>query len=469
MAFKSILSSLLITAICAAILPYLACEYFDSPLVLGFVSWDILFLLVLLCLPSKKYAWKLAFLPVVAVYAVKACTPADFTTAGIYSVLILSSLPPFAQNRYVKTFEFLAVGLFSFIGVCSVFFYSTYTLFVSDIWSLSTFYWWGPIVFVFVPCFAMLLQFVFARKILLPKNVCEISPVKGMAILLLALGLHLGVGNIQSRQPILSFPIRNFVWQCLSGAVVSQNIYLQESTQEKFDIWDSTKSMELDKPTVMILVESWGVNKDDGYTQLLLSPYDSAKVSFSGLLKRNEAHTQGAEFEDFELLKDLRSTGLQTWYVHGYNGDFYERKKNYSKYGFDSLLFKPDFEAKKLTSCNYGFKGICDSSIVDFIDGLLNDSIPKFVYWTTLDAHPPYEGDENIPLAKECEYLGQDLSDCFYTTRQLNTARRIAWLAQKHPEYRFVIRGDHRPGGMVKKYFSSSFYHRWVPMVVVNE
>ena len=42
-------------------------------------------------------------------------------------------------------------------------------------------------------------------------------------------------------------------------------------------------------------------------------------------------------------------------------------------------------------------------------------------------------------------------------------------LKKKHPDIKFVIRGDHRPmGTFTTSDFLASFYYDWVPIVVIN-
>jgi hypothetical protein len=52
---------------------------------------------------------------------------------------------------------------------------------------------------------------------------------------------------------------------------------------------------------------------------------------------------------------------------------------------------------------------------------------------------------------------------------QQGTMQRLALLANKNPNYRFVIRGDHRPmGSLVPSGFVQSFYYKWVPIILLN-
>ena len=296
------------------------------------------------------------------------------------------------------------------------------------------------------------------------------------------LGLNFGVNQLQCKWTIMDFAVKKWFYQVCTPGIIGQNSFLQEDIKNSFPIWpNGNKDInDATRPTIVVLVESYGVNKSVSYTDSLVAPFKKMNASFVGLYQREAGHTQGAEWEDFlasngtvtenVLPQQFRSKGLQTWFLHGYNADFYERQSNYSKFGFDSLLFKDDFLKRGLTDCHYGFEGICDSSIINFIDSLLLDSVPKFIYWTTLDAHPPYEFASVLEKSSVCNSLALSDVDCIYFTLQRNTSQRLAELASKHPNYRFVIRGDHRPmGSLEQSDFVQSFYFRWVPLVILND
>ena len=163
------------------------------------------------------------------------------------------------------------------------------------------------------------------------------------------------------------------------------------------------------------------------------------------------------------------AAGYETWYVHGFDGKFYGREQNYDSLGFRNVKFNQDLAAEGLSQChwgNVGFEGICDSSMVVYLERLLSDSVTRFVYWTTLDSHPPYDTQKR-PESEICK--GMNDVECIHAVRIRHTLEGIAYLAKRHPEYRFVVRGDHRPmGALTATSFITSFYHLWVPMVVLN-
>lgn len=464
----------------AAILPYCAVQFFGSPQLHGVFSADVFFLLLLLALPCGEIVFKLPFVVTVALYAIVSNSMEGFMTAAIYlSMILVTSFIP--RKKWFLLPVFVLFALFFFVADCGVFFYSTFVLNIADIWGLAKYFWWGPVLFVAIPALQMTLELLFVRKILWGENRIELSHKVVIIVMLVTISLNFGVNQLQQRQPIMEFSVKNWMWQMFSPGTLSENAFLQENMRNAFPLWQGAPLVVTDheKPTVFVLVESYGVNKSVVYTDSLLAPFKNSDAQFLGLFSRKASHTQGAEWEDFgsvggiiketPLPQKFKDRGLQTWYLHGYNGGFYERRVNYAKFGFDSLFFHSEFKTRGLAECHYGFAGICDSSIINFMDSLLTDSTPKFIYWTTLDAHPPYELADGVKKSSACESLHFSDLDCTYFTLQQNTEQRLASLANRHPEYRFIIRGDHRPmGSMVDVDFVQSFYFKWVPMIVLN-
>ena len=472
--------SLFFVPIIAAFAPYLACEFFDSPLLHGFFSADEFFLLLTFALPSRNIVWKVVITAIICEYSFYANSAEGFATAGVYLLMfwVVTSIPK--QKKFVLP-AFVSFSLFFFVTDCENFFYSTFALKIPDVWGLTKFFWWGPPLFIVIPLLITAIQYAFARK-----NLCGDGRLKlsyPVAIALAAISIYLGYGFtcMQQRQSLMEYPAKTCFWQHIKQNVVGMSSYLQEDMKQAFPQWDSTASVIADysRPTVMILVESFGVNKSVAYDKALFSTYTEANPSFIGLYHRHSNHTQGAEWEDFGSINGIadgtpipalfKENGLQTWYMHGFSGGFYDRRANYAKFGFDSLLFRDELTDKRLSTCNYGFVGICDSSMVAFLDSLLNEATPKFIYWTTLDSHPPYELATLQKKSTMCKTLTLSDIDCTYFTLQENTAKQIAWLAKRHSEYKFIVRGDHRPmGALMDIDFTQSFYFKWVSMIVLN-
>ena len=471
---------LLFIPVLATIIPYCAVQFFDSPLLHGFFSAEEFFLLLGLSLPFGKILWKLPFVIVAFGYAFYSDSIDGFVVTAIY-LLVFGTVAFVPRQKKFLLPVFTFFSLFFFIADCGNFFYSTFVLNLSDVWGLAKFFWWGPILFIVVPVAVVALQYFYARNILWGKNRIEISHPIAFAVLIFSLCLNYGINCLQQRQPIMEFPVKTWLWQLFTPGLIGQNSFLQEDIKREYQQWDSKVPVITDfsKPTVMILVESYGVSKSVDYDKALFSIYIDATPNFMGLYFRQANHTQGAEWEDFDTPRGtvinksvpikFKENGLQTWYLHGYNGGFYERRDNYAKFGFDSLFFQDELMRKNLQKCNYGFSGVCDSSLVRYIDMLLADSVPKFIYWTTLDSHPPYEMATIQDKSPVCKSLALSDLECTFFTLQENTAKHIVWLAKRHPEYTFIIRGDHRPmGAYSDASFVQSFYFKWVSMIVLN-
>ena len=472
---------ILIPSLLASAIPFVASFVFDSNLPHGIFSAEVFLLILLLVVPKGKVLWKMPVIVFVCIWAIALNKIDVYATAGFYvTIIFFSSVIP--RKRCFLLPTFILLSLFFSIADWGNFFYSSFVLTIPDIWGLARFFWWGPLLFIAVPLLQVSLELIFARKILWGERQLRLTHLTVYIIIAFSIGLSFGFTHFQNRWTIMDFAIKKWFYQICTPGIIGQNSFLQEDIKNAFSVWPKEKKVVSDvaKPTIVVLVESYGINKSVAYTDSLIAPFKKSKVTFIGLFQRETGHTQGAEWEDFyapkgtlketTLPQRFKQNGLQTWFLHGYNADFYERQKNYGKFGFDSLLFKNDLSARGVQSCHYGFEGICDSAIVDFIDSLMTDSFPKFIYWTTLDAHPPYEFISPLQKSTVCNSLKLSDVDCTYFTLQQNTARYLAHLAAKHPEYRFVIRGDHRPmGSLEQSNFVQSFYFRWVPLIIIND
>lgn len=467
-------------SIIAPLFPYVASLFFASSQQHGLLSADLFFLTLLLALPNGKLLKSLPFIILLFLFAFLTNSIEAYAMAGVYiGFVFISAILPRKCFFLVPFFVFFA--LLFLVADWGNFFYSTFVLTIPDIWGLAKFFWWGPILFITIPLLQILLELFFARKVLQSKNRFVITHFTAYIIIAVSLSLNFGLSKLLGDFSIMDFAVKKWSYQIFTPGIIGQNSFLQEDIKKAFPVWSNGANVvdDITRPTIVILVESYGVNKSVAYTDSLLAPFKELNTSFVGLFQRKTGHTQGAEWEDFgtpngvikgaPLPQLFKQNGLQTWFLHGYDANFYERQYNYDKFGFDSLLFKNDLLARGLQSCHYGFEGVCDTSVVNFIDSLMADSLPKFIYWTTLDAHPPYEFARVQEKSSACESLAFSEVDCTYFTLQRNTVRYLVQLAQRHPNYRFIIRGDHRPmGSLEQSDFVQSFYFRWVPLVILN-
>lgn len=461
-------------------MPYLvACELFDAPLSPGLFCVDLFF--VFTCFFCKRSIfWQFLF-SVPCILLICLGNGSYGVVTGIYYLLLVwGSFFAYhrAKIRFITCF-ILALGIL--LGEWSLFFEAAFSLSLGDLWGISKFFWWGIVLFFLVPAAQIGLVYFLSRRFLFEKK-NYLKPLLTFGIVAGLFSIHFVSGSIQSRQSILDFSVYSFAKQQLQPGRTTQSSILRQDAKEAFSIGNDHQSLvSLDsiRPTVVILVESWGLRKNFQTNVNEFAVFEKNKVSFLGIWLRQANFTQGAELEDFgfvhgekpdETLMDrYRSAGYDTWFVHGFDGNFYERAEKYGTYGFSKIKFNKELVSEGLPQCHYGnvgFEGICDSSMIGYIDKLLVDSLPKFIYWTTLDSHPPYE-TQTTPESDICSEMNN--VECIHAVRIRNTLKGISVLAEKHPNYRFILRGDHRPmGSLTANSFVSSFYHRWVPMVVLN-
>lgn len=460
--------------------PLFASCIFNSQQLHGLISLDVLIFLIVLFSQKSCVFKNLFFLLIAVIYVCFFNNDVSYVIAlfFVFWMLVAILIPLKNKVLYPVCFVyFLLIAVFE----ADNFFSSTFSMSLSDVWGVASFYWWGVLLFFIVP---ILLSSVALAPIYFIQRKCSFeNPYFKGYLFFLVLLVCVVLQYVFFPGRYFEMTSMKFIERTLTPGQISQSSVLMRDTKEKFDIWNKEKRKELTdvrKNILMILVESWGVSHNVLLTETLLDVFKdpNLNVKYRGLYARELGHTQGAEWEDFEthggkivetpLPRKLKNDGYETWYVHGYDGDFYKRSENYQKYGFDSLLFKDDFVKQNLSCCKYGYEGICDSAMVEWLNAFFYEANHKFVYWTTLDAHPPYEG-QRITDDKQCKELNLNDIECVYFVRQKNTLAQIKNLAKKHPEVRFIIRGDHRPmGSLAESDFVASFYYKWVSMVILN-
>lgn len=462
-------------------MPFMASVFFDSQTNHGWMSFDILFFLLCIFFQKKNLLKKLPLLICPLIYICIFSDELSCAKALFAQIFIAIAIFTPEKNKILYPICFCYFLLTS-VFEAGNFFDSTFSMTLHDVWSAASFFWWGVVLFFLTPVILSAISFVplfFYKRL----NIPEISYFKGYAIFFVMI-LCVVLQSLFFPGKCFELSFVKFLDRTLTPGQISHSSILMKDAKDNFAIWnkdDLNRILYGKENILMVLVESWGANKNVQLTEALLDIFkdSSLNVKFTGLCAREQGHTQGAEWEDFEtsggnivgktLPMKMRARNFETWYVHGNEGSFYERKDNYKKFGFDTLVFKENFEKENLAKCNYGYEGVCDSSVVSWLERFFENSSHKFVYWTTLDAHPPYEG-QHIRLAREkCDELHLGDVGCFYFTHQQNTLIRVRKFAKEHPEIRIIIKGDHRPmGSLEESDFVASFYYKWVSMVVIN-
>ena len=232
----------LLPSLIASIIPYLACNFFDTPQLHGIISADIFFLLILFLLPYGKILYKMPFVIAASVFAIVSNSVDAYTTMGVYILMIFATAAtPRKRIFLLPVYSFFA--LLYLIADAGNFFYSTFVLTLPDVWGLAKFYWWGPVLFIAIPLSIVSLQLFFARKILWEKEHKEISHLAGFAIISIVVGLNYGVNHLQQRQPIMDFAAQKWFWQLCTPGIIGQNPYLQEDIKAAFPFWQKGKTV----------------------------------------------------------------------------------------------------------------------------------------------------------------------------------------------------------------------------------
>lgn len=301
--------------------------------------------------------------------------------------------------------------------------------------------------------------------------VWKIKPFKFNAIcfiLFVALILHLEANNQYAAQPLAQFPTIDYLERTAPRPV--QRSEITNEFRNKFAVTDSVfitrNYVDTTRSNVIILIESWGVPLDIQRFEEQLKVFNTPTVV--GIHNRMYSRTRTAEREDLIqtfkrdttghrdttfLPQTFANIGYKTTFLFG--GDSLEqwRYKYIANMGFNN-----SFYGKKSSIGHI----LNDAQMIAGIDSTLTDSTQKhFIAWTTRDTKFPLPGFTSIYNSPATTI------DSAYTERLASTLKRIANLAKKHPETRFIVQGDHNPILSPIK-FQELFYKRWVPFVILN-
>lgn len=488
---------LVFSSILAGITPYLACVILDAPIQHGFFSIDFFCIACLLIIPRGKVLYPTFCYAFLFLYAffyeatffeslalIETSQWSDFFVASIYfCVVVICFAVPRSKKAVLTTLGFLYL-LLLIIDASNILF-AAFHISLSELWNLARYFVWGIPVFIAVPIVQTGFVLLFARKFFdNPGSIAVKYPLYPFSLIIILLLLNWGINSVQVRERVFSNSLKDYAAKFdYEASYISKNSILQPDMEENFPVYKLNDLLHVESDynqVVMVLVESWGVPKDVELLKAQLKPFNGLPVDFVGLYPRMAAYTQGAEWEDFGIpggvVKDslilplkYKNAGYETWYVHGYDGEFYEREKNYPKYGFDSLMFRNDLFSMGLKGCQYGFPGICDNSMGEWLLNKLKEPKKQFIYWTTLDAHYPYEGREYNAQSQLCKDFNLSNVACTFYSHEEETLKTIAQLANAFPNVKFIVRGDHRPmGTFTTADFLASFYYDWVPLVILN-
>jgi len=130
-----------------------------------------------------------------------------------------------------------------------------------------------------------------------------------------------------------------------------------------------------------------------------------------------------------------KSWGYDTYYVHPFYENFYNRKKVYPTFGFDTLLFENDFTVDMEKYGTY----VSDETVYRQIEEVLkNADKPVYLHATTMQNHQPYDQGPD-PDAEFENYLnwikksGDDLLDFLANVKELETPTIVIFIGDHFP------------------------------------
>ncbi len=281
-------------------------------------------------------------------------------------------------------------------------------------------------------------------------------------VLFATLVTHFAAYNLFPSQPLAQFPAIDYLAR--TAPQPPQRKEIDGIFKNKYIVSDSAcitrNYVHTARSNVIVLVESWGVPLDINRFEKQIKIFDGAIVA-AGSHHRMYSRTKTAERENliYEIHRDssghrdttflpqvFTKKNYKTTFLFGGDSLEHQRFKYIHNLGFENVRFNENFS---------------DVEIVNQIDNLLSDSLNQFIAWTTRNTKFP------INETKSFYYANADVVDSIYSSRLKVTLQSIANLAQKHPEVRFIIQGDHNPILSPIK-FQERFYKRWVPFIVLN-
>lgn len=200
---------------------------------------------------------------------------------------------------------------------------------------------------------------------------------------------------------------------------------LSQIYKKNYDVFERNGLYSLQKDTavtkVFILVDSWGVPKDERLLEEDFSIFSNIPHVF-GLHQRLANRTKHAESTEY------RGGIGGGFFLFGGDSTEYNRRSYLSERGFDEFLFCQNCE---------------DSIMVAKLDSVLYQGVYRTCALTTQDSR---YGDRN---------------------KLHNTLKIILNIASKYPDVEFIVQGSHRPilgnPDVRRKHLA-----HWVPVVIMN-
>ena len=237
----------------------------------------------------------------------------------------------------------------------------------------------------------------------------------------------------------------------------------------------ASDAQDLQPNFVLVLVESWGLANDPALRDAIVEPFSDpalearykvvpSTMPFAGPTTSGEKRElcqsyMGMDFDqgtqaqlDRCVPLQMRRAGYRTLAVHGFSGDFYNRKVWYPKLGFEDNWFHDRLQAAGLPDCAGPFTGSCDDAVAGWISERLRQpgTSPLFLYWVTLNSHLPVPNRPALKSPRSCDVSAVTRGDTavcsWYQLVSVVTqsVHDIALAPLGRPTI-FVIVGDHAP------------------------
>lgn len=254
--------------------------------------------------------------------------------------------------------------------------------------------------------------------------------------------------------------------------------HLAETTEEKpaFTTWPELTATEqswgkgrpLPKRLLLVLVESWGVPRNEKELTYQLNtllrsgiePVNSGSIKQTGgtiageLRELCKLASSKIYFDDLGAAATecwpyrLQQEGYVTTAIHAASSSMYRRNEWYPSIGFKHNHFMQNYP-KQARRC-YSFPGLCDVELASFVADTLTVNEKSFVYWMTLNSHLPYDKrDLQKPPSTDCTVLGlkEESQRCVHYSliQELFASLADVLVQPKLQGTEVVLVGDHQP------------------------
>lgn len=164
------------------------------------------------------------------------------------------------------------------------------------------------------------------------------------------------------------------------------------------------------------------------------------------------------------FVKNYKSLGYRTIFLHTYLPTFYSRQKAYPHLGFDELYFEKELTSIPDVSWTPSGNYISDDSFVSYIEYLLqkNSNEPTFLFGISMENHQPYEEKYEKTLIKvKNDNLSADTKNIienfatgiFMSDKALK--KLVDFIDTREKETLLIYFGDHLPSlGQDKKAYT---------------